>query len=61
MGQYTTVQPALTWMENQLVWKIAKLLLMILLPLAWGVGSDFVFARLQRNRKTAPEIEDVSE
>ncbi len=28
------------------MWLIVKLLLMILFPLAWGLGSDWVFAKI---------------
>ncbi len=30
------------------MWLIAKLLLMVLLPLAWGLGSDWIFAKIRR-------------
>lgn len=35
---------------------VAKLLLMVLLPLAWGLGSDCLFAVVQRGRGAEREV-----
>jgi len=39
------------------MWQVAKLLLMVLLPLAWGLGSDHLFALVRKDRAA---VEDVS-
>ena len=43
------------------MWQIVKILLMILLPLAWGVGSDFVFAKLSSRAKQTSWLEEGAE
>jgi len=36
------------------MWYIIKLLLIVVMPFVWGIGSDYVFARIQ-NRKRREE------
>jgi len=43
------------------VWEIVRILLMILLPLAWGLGSDFVFAKLRHGKAPAKGTGGASE
>ena len=43
------------------MWQIVKILLMILLPLAWGLGSDLVFAKLPSRTKQTSELEEGAE
>ena len=35
------------------MWQIVKIAVMVLLPLAWGLGSDLVFAKLRDIRNQA--------
>ena len=37
------------------MWQVAKLLLMVLLPLAWGLGSDYLFALVRKDRDAVEE------
>lgn len=30
------------------MWRVAKILLIVLLPLLWGLGSDFFFALIRK-------------
>lgn len=41
--------------------KALEILLVIAAPLAWGLGADYVFARLRRWRKEAEETEEAHE
>jgi len=51
----------LTSPGDKSVWVIVKILLMILLPLAWGLGSDLLFARLRSRKGLKKGIENISE
>ncbi len=43
------------------MWHVVKILLMIFLPLAWGLGSDIVFAKLPSRTKQSSELEEGGE
>ena len=43
------------------MWQIVKILLTILLPLAWGLGSDLIFAKLADRAKRTRGLEEGAE